>query len=66
MKYDDYIMTLLLHNFKQGEMTKVGEPISFLRSYNVSELRSIFILVQFCEFIWIPSQDSHTFIIYEN
>jgi hypothetical protein len=51
MKYDDYIMTLLLHNFKQGEMTKVGEPISFLRSYNVSELRSIFILVQFCEFI---------------
>jgi len=66
MKYDDYIMTWLWHNFKQGEMTKVCELISFLRSYNVSELHSIFILVQLCEFVWIPSQDSHTLIIYEN
>jgi hypothetical protein len=34
MKYDDYIMTIYWHNFNQGEMIIMNEPISFLESYN--------------------------------
>lgn len=33
MKHDDYI-DLITYNFKQGEMTKVGELILLLRSHS--------------------------------